>query len=378
MASLAVVCVPAMGPAMAAALRVSPTLVGAYVALLFSGATLASLLAGPLVTRYGAMRMSQWGLLFGAAGLVLLAVTPWAWLAAPAALLIGLGYGPITPASSHLLAKTTPAHRLALVFSIKQTGVPLGGVVAGLAVPALLLAGGTPAALLSIAAASAACALLSQPLRAVLDEDRQPAQPLGFASLAGPMRLVLGHPGLARLTMFTLVFAAVQMSLTSYLVTYLHSALGYSLVTAGLVLSVAQAGGVAGRIVWGYASDRWVEARRMLALLAGMMALCAVAAAALQPSAPLALVLLVMAAFGASSSGWNGVYLAEVARLAPPGMASAATGGSLGMGFFGVVAGPALFGAAASFFESYRIAFLLLALPTALCAWGLWASGRGR
>ncbi|WP_417276298.1 hypothetical protein [Castellaniella sp.] len=42
------------------------------------------------------------------------------------ALLIGLGYGPITP-----------AHRMSFVFSIKQTGVPLGGVLAGLVVPGL-------------------------------------------------------------------------------------------------------------------------------------------------------------------------------------------------------------------------------------------------
>ena len=75
--------------------------------------------------------------------------------------------------------------------------------------------------------------------------------------------------------------------------------------------------------------------------------------------------------FGASATGWNGVYLAEVARLAPPGMASAATGGSLAITFFGVVLGPVVFGGIASAFDSYRAGYLVLAVPAAYCAWQL-------
>jgi hypothetical protein len=46
------------------------------------------------------------------------------------AVLIGWVYGPITPASSHLLARTTLKHQMSLVFFIKQTGVPLGSMLA--------------------------------------------------------------------------------------------------------------------------------------------------------------------------------------------------------------------------------------------------------
>ncbi|MDP3520027.1 MAG: hypothetical protein Q8S02_05335 [Hydrogenophaga sp.] len=99
------------------------------------------------------------------------------------------------------------------------------------------------------------------------------------------------------------------------------------------------------------------------------MALSAIANACLAPAAPQALVLALLVAFGASATGWNGVYLAEVARLAPPGMASAATGGSLAITFFGVVLGPMVFGGIASAFGSYRAGYLLLAIPAACCAW---------
>src|SRR6476620_4749658 len=176
--AMAVLTVPAMAPAMAESLGVSPTLIGAYVAIVYIGAMLASLLAGPLVIRYGAIRVSQLGLLVCAAGLALLAKAPGLVSTAIGAFLVGVGYGPITPASTHLLARTTPPHRMALVFSVKQTGVPLGGAMAGALVPALLLAGGVDAALLAVAFGNIVCALISQPMRAGMDSDREPSRHL--------------------------------------------------------------------------------------------------------------------------------------------------------------------------------------------------------
>ena len=61
--------------------------------------------------------------------------------------------------------------------------------------------------------------------------------------------------------------------------------------------------------------------------------------------------------FGATAIGWNGVYLAEVARLSPAGQAGVLTGGTLFFTYFGVVAGPpafaALVGASGSFALGY-------------------------
>ena len=57
-----------------------------------------------------------------------------------APVVLGLGYGPITPASSHVLVRTAPPARMALTFSIKQTGVPAGAALAGAVLPGLALA----------------------------------------------------------------------------------------------------------------------------------------------------------------------------------------------------------------------------------------------
>jgi len=66
--------------------------------------------------------------------------------------------------------------------------------------------------------------------------------------------------------------------------------------------------------------------------------------------------------FGASAIGWNGVYLAEVARIAPKGQAGTATGASLAMTYSGVVIFPSIFWMIHYFTSSYVAGFLVLGL----------------
>lgn len=365
---MAVLTVPAMAPAVAARLQVSPSLVGGYIAVVYLGATVASLVSGPLVLRFGAVRVSQAGLLACALGLALTSVVSGAFGAALAAFVIGLGYGPITPASSHLLARSTPPNRVSLVFSVKQTGVPLGGVLAGALVPPIAVAFGVPMALWAVCAGCLVCAAIAQPLRTQFDADRKRDSKVGIAGLGGPLKLVLGHPELRRLAAVSFVFSAIQMCLATYLVTFLDADLGYTLVAAGVALSVAQIGGVVGRVLWGWIADRWVRPLRMLAALALLMALCSALTAVIGAGMPAFLTLVLLAVFGASATGWNGVYLAEVARQAPTGLAGTATGGSLVFTFGGVVLGPLLFGGVSDLSDTYRAGFAALILPALICA----------
>ncbi|MBU0589828.1 MAG: MFS transporter [Gammaproteobacteria bacterium] len=366
MVSMALLTLPVMAPVVGSALGVSSAYVGVYVALVYAGAMLASLSAGTAVARFGAIRVSQVGLMLCALGLALCAVNSVPVIAL-GAVFIGMGYGPVTPASSHLLALSTPAHRMSLVFSLKQTGVPLGGVLAGVVIPGVLLVTGWQSALLLVALLCVLCAVMSQPLRAELDADRNPKSPLMLGSLAQPIRLVLRHRGLTTLAMCSFVFSATQLSLVTYLVTYLYDSLAYGLIAAGFALSVSQVAGMGGRVFWGYVADRFLGARLMLAALGGLMALCCVATALFDAAMPRALVLTILAVFGASAIGWNGVYLAEVARQAPKGQASLATGGTLAVTFLGVVLGPPVFGALSGLFGSYRAGYAALAVPALLC-----------
>ena len=364
----AVVVLSGMTPPVLAAVAapdfgIAPADVGAFTTLLFLTAMFSALAGGPVVERYGAIRVTQACLLCGGAGIALTAtaVLPFAALGGVA---VGLGYGPMTPGSTHMLARvTTPASR-PFVFSIKQTSVPIGGALAGLLLPTLQGALGWRGAALAVALLCIATAFALQPLRGALDSDRRPG-PISLAgSLAGPLRTVALTPVLRQLGLVSLSFSAAQICLGTYLVVYLVGEVGYGLVEAGLILAVAQGAGIAGRLAWGAIAERLIAVRRLLAWLGIGMAMAAGATALITGHWPVAAIALVGAAFGATAVGWNGIFLAEVVRVTSPERSASATGGVLFFTFAGMMMGPAVFGAIVSAGGGFRVAFWVLA---ALC-----------
>ena len=375
MVSMAVLTLPVVAPIIGPALGISQTFAGLYIGIVYVGAMIGSLSAGAAVRRWGPVRVSQGGLALAALGLALcsLGYLP---VMAFGALLMGLGYGPITPASSHLLARSVPAHRMSLMFSLKQTGVPLGGILAGALVPGLMLVVGWRWGLAIVAVVCLGCVALAQPLRARLDAQRESGAALGLVQLVEPARLVASDEALRALALYSFFFSAVQLCVTTYTVIYLSSELGFGLVAAGLALSVTQLAGVIGRVMWGHLADSFLGAKRTLALLAFIIVLCCAATALLQPATPLTVVLMLLATLGATAIGWNGVFLAEVARRSPIDKASSATGGVSAFTFLGVVVGPPLFALIATSTGSYRAGYAALALPMAWCCWALWRGYR--
>ena len=373
--SMAVLTLPVVAPVIGPALGISQAFAGIYIGIVYVGAMIGSLAAGAAVQRWGPVRVSQAGLALAAAGLSLCST---GYLAAMAlgALLMGFGYGPITPASSHLLARSAPSHRMSLMFSLKQTGVPLGGIFAGALVPGLMLLVGWRWGLTIVALCCVGCALLAQPLRTSLDSQREPASTIALKMLVEPARLVAGHPGLRSLAVYSFFFSAVQLCLTTYTVIYLHSELGFGLVAAGFALSVCQFAGVVGRVAWGHIADSALGATRTLAMLAAVIVLCCAGIALLRTATPLFVIFALLVVFGATAIGWNGVFLAEVARLSPPGRASMATGGVSAFTFFGVVVGPPLFALIATSTGSYRMGYTALAIPMIWCCFDLWRGYR--
>ena len=77
---------------------------------------------------------------------------------------------------------------------------------------------------------------------------------------------------------------------------------------------------------------------------------------------PRALTVLLFMAFGASAIGWNGLFLAEVARLSPPGKVSVATSGAMVWNFAGILIGPAMFALIYRLSGSYATTFGVLSL----------------
>jgi hypothetical protein len=81
--------------------------------------------------------------------------------------------------------------------------------------------------------------------------------------------------------------------------------------------------------------------------------------------------------YGATAVGWNGIYLAEVARLAPEGRIATVTGGTQFFTFSGGLLGPPVFGAIVGATGGYGFGFVLFAvLPLANAVWLLMPESR--
>ena len=80
---------------------------------------------------------------------------------------------------------------------------------------------------------------------------------------------------------------------------------------------------------------------------------------------------------GSTASGWNGAFLAEIARLAPSEQISPLTGGALVYVNTGKAIGPIACANVFLLTGDYTITFALLAVPAAVGLWCVWAAHRG-
>lgn len=367
--AVAVYCAPVMAPVAARELQVSPSAIGWFISTVYLGSMAGSVTAGGWVARFGPLRVSQIGLALCLAGLAL-AASAWLPLVLLGAFVVGLGYGPSTPASSQILMRASPPRLIALTFSIKQTGVPLGGAIAGAAIPVLILALDWRGAAVVVGLACLALAIAVEPARSRYDRGRDARSPMSLAATLAPVLLVLRASRLRQMALTSFVYGGVQITLVTYLVTFLTESFAMSLVLAGLVMAASQVASVAGRVLWGVLADRVFARRTMLGLLGIGMGLSALMTLAAAPGWPAWLLFAFAAVFGATAVGWNGVYLAEVARLAPAGKISEATGGCLFFTFLGVVVAPLAFNAVLAIWTSYAGAYAAFGAPA--LAIGVW------
>src|SRR5690606_37800322 len=102
-----------------------------------------------------------------------------------------------------------------LIFSLKQTGVPLGGMAAALVAPPVAHAFGWRTALLVVLVSAIAMLALLQPVRRQWDDDRRaaPRRQSGPSILLGGIALVWGHRDLRYLSLTALCYAGVQLCL---------------------------------------------------------------------------------------------------------------------------------------------------------------------
>ena len=364
LATMAAFSLPAVAPAVAQDLGVPGALSGVFISTVYGVGILSALLSPGFIVRYGAVRVSQFVLLATLAMLLAAAAGSVASIAL-GAVLLGLAYGATAPASAHLLVPRTPPGVMNLVLSLRQIGVPLGGVLAGLVMVPLTLAVGWREALLWQAVPVAALALIIQLARANWDRERDPARAILHRRLIAPLLLLLESAAMRRLAFASFVYSGLQLCFISFMTVHLTSRAGFDLIAAGRALAVYQVAGVVSRPIWGWLADRLRSARALLAAQGVIMCVAAILAGRFAPQWPPPLVLLVCAAAGATASGFTGIAYAEWARLGGT-RRTEATGLGAGTMFAGVMVMPLAFSLAIAASGAYASAYAAAGLLAAV------------
>lgn len=364
LSSMAVLWIPAIAPAVAHDLGVSPSLIGYQFTLAYIGAMASSLLVGGFIQRFGSWRISQSALGMLAIGHLIL-MTGHLELMVIGSIATGFGYGMMNPPAMELLNRVaTPSNRN-LVFSVRFTGVPIGGVLASLVAPSLALAIGWQTTMLVVGALGLLLFAAMQPLRARFDANRRSDATLVRDPFSG-LRLVLRSRAMLLISFTGLCFGAVQLSLMSFTVTLLVDEVGWNLVSAGVALSCVQVAGVIGRLSWGAIADRLRSSTAVLLIIGSTTTVASLAASRIGPDWPNISVFVFFFVFGLTAIGWNGVFASEAARISPPGAIGHATGAIMFITFSGVLFGPVVFSMLYQVTGSYSATFLASASLAAL------------
>ncbi len=366
-AYMAAIVLPNMAPPVARALNVDPNMIGYYTGLLYFVSSLGLLCSGGFIVRYGPIRMSQvslavigTGLMVGGAGKL--------WVLAASATLMGIGTSFSTPASSHLLARFSPPRYAPLTFSIKQAGVPLGGLLAGTLVPFLLSIVGWRGTFWVTGAVCIVIAGLLQLVRRHLDSDRVPGYGLKTVEIVDNLKQMLKRTELRDLALSMFCFVGLQSLFCSYFVTIVSEKLGKPLVTANHIFSLAMTTAIFARILWGWVGSALIPARQLLGLLALLMVVASIGTGCYAPDWSIEMITAVAILYCISAIGWHGLLLSEVARLAPTGKVSGTTGAVLAFAGSGMMSYPVFYAIIVKAAGNYRLGFYLAAIPALFMA----------
>lgn len=364
--SIVLTALPVLLPFVRAEFHLSLAAAGILVNFPFVGMMLALLVVGMAVDRFGDRPvLVTGGLLAGCAAATGALIHPfWPWLGL--LLLAGLGAACSTPAGTVAVRSAFPVSMHGTVMSLRQTAVPIGGLLSALALPSAALAFGWRPALLAVGLAAILAAVTCSLLYREATGMRRPAPP------PAPFRR-LARPGLVAAGGVGILMMAAQTSIISYTVLFLVQAHHMSVAAAGAVLAVTQLSGATGRVVWGAVSDRLLSSNRApavaLACLTGGLGVFVLAV--LPGDAPMPLLVAAVAVTGFGAMGWNGVQVSLFSELAPPGLEGRAVGFGLTMQQPGIVAAPLVFGLTADLSGGFTYSWLIIGAALVAAAAGV-------
>ena len=344
-ASLVQQALGSLAPSLVATFALSKAQLGVAFTAMFVGATCFTAISGVFTDRWGERVMVlASGVVMTIALLAAPLVPHYPWLVAWLTI-FGAGYAASTPAGGRAILAWFD-HDRGFAMGIRQTGVPVGGLIGALTLPFVASFAGLRAAFVYAAlmvAVPTAIAYLGY--REMRDES---APMVTLASVARGMRALIRDPRLFAVTFTCMILAATQLEMNTFVTITAVNAVGTSAKIAALAFASAHAAATFGRLGWGYVSDRVLGGERLVPL-AVICVLAAVAAGALGLLGRGEIVPLFIASMllGLSGAGWNGLFAAALAEVGGTERAASALGIGLTAVFGASAVAPTAFGALA-------------------------------
>jgi sugar phosphate permease len=311
-----IVGLPVLAPTLRDAHDLSLVQIGVVLDALWIGTLLTLLPWGLLADRVGERFVLATGL--GACGAALVGAGHAAGFGPLIALIAvaGAAGASVNAASGRAVMQWFPAAERGFALGVRQTAIPLGGLISALVLPTLgLRAAFVFLALLCVAGGLFGVVAIHDPVGAA-EEDV--LQPRGLGATLRDDRLWLLCAGSS-------LYLVAQLAVTGFLVLFLHDERGLSDAAAAGVLAAVQVVAAALRIGGGRWSDRVGSRVRPLRLVGLASAVTLAFAAAVLP-APLALLVPAFVVAGGLSMAWNGLSFTAAAEIAGRSRSGAALG----------------------------------------------------
>lgn len=318
------------------------------------------LVAGRLLDRHGERWVVGIGALVVAVALAVGSAAPGYVSLLVVLLIVGAGYSTVQPGGSKSVASWFDAPQRGLAMGIRQAGLPLGGVLAAFALPALATAFGWRSTLVA-----GALVALSGALAFMAFHRRPPdRRPMPTTSRVRPE--LLREPYMKKIILSGTSMVSVHGGVGVLTVLYLHEVTSMASGPAVLVYVGVQCAGALGRICLAAWSDRRRSGRYacVLTCLAAVIIGMAVLTTPVGRS-PVA-ACLVFVWLGFFGIGWYGPWVAYAAESAPPDHTGFALGLAMAVNQVAVVLAPPVLGLLTDLTGGFAAAWALLAVLTAV------------
>lgn len=342
---------------------------GLIVSAVNIGPIFSMLLFGYLMDKKGEKQIIGWGsIILGLSALLLIPVNHYTTLLL-VLIVVGIWYGSAQTGGSTAIVKWFPDKHRGLAIGIRQTGIPIGGALASTVLTYLyqhhdLSSVHLTQGLMAIGGGLLFLLLYKEPKQHV----SAAVAPIPFKE---KLRAIRHNRALYPLFFVGTVMMSLQMIIIAHFMSYLHQEGGYSLTEAGRYLSLILLGGMLGRIVLAWMSDRYFAQRREPLLVFVMVATFLMIGCL--PFVIHSQSLMIIFAVCLVFSTWLVlIYITCVTEQSDSQAVGLTVSAALTINQFFIVLAPTVYGLLVAVFSSYQLALDLIAVMVLLGAFHLY------